>query len=173
MKVFEYGSGGSTLFWAGHVKEVISVEHDKQWYDKLANELRLQEIGNVKYILAEAEQDVDFSSKKIDNPADYISGDSSFTGKNFSTYVQQIEKYPDEYFDIVIVDGRSRPSCIVHAMRKVKTNGFLIIDNSEREYYLRNIQFDRRNWNEYIFPGAVPYVYHFSETRLLKKIKPA
>jgi hypothetical protein len=36
MSIFEYGSGGSTLWWASHVKEVISVEHDKEWYQQIA-----------------------------------------------------------------------------------------------------------------------------------------
>lgn len=35
MSVFEYGCGGSTLWWASRVKEVISVEHDKDWYHKV------------------------------------------------------------------------------------------------------------------------------------------
>ncbi|MFC1537987.1 FkbM family methyltransferase [Candidatus Latescibacterota bacterium] len=30
--LFEYGSGFSTRFWAGHVKQVISVEYDKHWF---------------------------------------------------------------------------------------------------------------------------------------------
>jgi hypothetical protein len=36
MSVFEYGCGKSTLWWASRVKEVISVEHDKGWYEKIA-----------------------------------------------------------------------------------------------------------------------------------------
>lgn len=36
MSVFEYGCGGSTLWWASCVKEVISVEHDQNWYQKIS-----------------------------------------------------------------------------------------------------------------------------------------
>ena len=36
LSVFEYGCGNSTLWWASRVKEVISVEHDKRWYEKFA-----------------------------------------------------------------------------------------------------------------------------------------
>jgi precorrin-6B methylase 2 len=35
MSVFEYGCGGSTLWWASRVKEVISIEHDKDWYQRI------------------------------------------------------------------------------------------------------------------------------------------
>jgi hypothetical protein len=35
MSVFEYGSGGSTIWWSNRVREVISVEHDRDWFEKL------------------------------------------------------------------------------------------------------------------------------------------
>lgn len=43
MSVFEYGCGGSTIWWASRVKEVISIEHDKDWYQKV----KLRVPGNV------------------------------------------------------------------------------------------------------------------------------
>lgn len=36
MSVFEYGCGESTLWWSSRVKEVISVEHDKDWHENIA-----------------------------------------------------------------------------------------------------------------------------------------
>ncbi len=35
LRVFEYGSGNSTFFFADIVREVISIEHDKEWYNKM------------------------------------------------------------------------------------------------------------------------------------------
>jgi hypothetical protein len=35
MSVFEYGSGGSTTWWANQVNTVVSVEHDRTWFEKL------------------------------------------------------------------------------------------------------------------------------------------
>jgi len=34
-RVFEFGSGNSTFFYAEYAGAVVSVEHDKQWYDKI------------------------------------------------------------------------------------------------------------------------------------------
>ena len=34
--VFEFGSGNSTLFYAKYAKKVVSVEHDKAWFDKIS-----------------------------------------------------------------------------------------------------------------------------------------
>jgi hypothetical protein len=36
MSIFEYGSGGSTRWWANLVSHVVSVEHDRQWFDRLS-----------------------------------------------------------------------------------------------------------------------------------------
>ena len=33
-RLFEYGSGFSTRFYAGYVNHVISIEHDRHWYEK-------------------------------------------------------------------------------------------------------------------------------------------
>jgi len=35
MSIFEYGSGNSTLYFAEKVNHVISVEHDKEWFENL------------------------------------------------------------------------------------------------------------------------------------------
>jgi Methyltransferase domain len=33
--VFEYGSGNSTLFWSRLARRVISVEHDREWFQRM------------------------------------------------------------------------------------------------------------------------------------------
>lgn len=39
MSVFEYGCGGSTLWWASRVKEVVSIEHDEKWYKEIVSKI--------------------------------------------------------------------------------------------------------------------------------------
>ena len=34
--VLEYGCGYSTLFWAHRVKQVVSIEHNAEWYQKIS-----------------------------------------------------------------------------------------------------------------------------------------
>jgi hypothetical protein len=48
LKVFEYGSGNSTLWWAARSKQVTSVEDDELWYEKIKLLLKSQ---NVEYRL--------------------------------------------------------------------------------------------------------------------------
>lgn len=38
-KVFEYGSGYSTFFYANMVKSVTSIEHNVEWYNKIKDEI--------------------------------------------------------------------------------------------------------------------------------------
>ncbi len=39
MKLFEYGSGNSTIFYAERVGSITSVEHDKGWYEHVNKQL--------------------------------------------------------------------------------------------------------------------------------------
>ncbi len=39
MRIFEYGSGGSTIFWGRHGCETVSVEHDQNWYNLVQSEI--------------------------------------------------------------------------------------------------------------------------------------
>ncbi|PWT96526.1 MAG: hypothetical protein C5B52_15490 [Bacteroidetes bacterium] len=171
MTIFEYGSGGSTLYWISHVKKVISVEHDREWYHLLKSEFEKKGISNVDYRLTEAVPDDAFDKKDFANPDHYISSDENYKGRNFENYVKQIDQFPDSYFDIIMVDGRARPSCIAHATAKIKNGGYIIIDNSDREYYFEKTNFKNGNWKRIDFPGPIPYTYNFSKTSLIQKIK--
>jgi precorrin-6B methylase 2 len=51
LRVFEFGSGNSTLWWAQRANQVVAVEDNRHWYDYVQKGLP----GNVTYILAESE----------------------------------------------------------------------------------------------------------------------
>jgi hypothetical protein len=170
MRAFEYGSGGSTMFWISRVQELISVEHDLSWYKNMKDKLDEHPSKNVRYILAEPAPDPGFREKRFENPDDYISGNPEYIGKNFEEYAKSIDSFPDNYFDIIVVDGRARPSCIQHGIPKLKKNGWLIVDNTERKYYTAPFSFDRNSWKISTFAGPVPYMRDFSETSFLKKL---
>jgi hypothetical protein len=70
-----------------------------------------------------------------------------------------------------LVDGRARKACIVHAIPKIKQGGYLIIDNSDRNYYFEQneILFDKEKWESIHFEGPVPYSFDFSKTSFFKR----
>lgn len=167
MNIFEYGSGGSTFFWTSRVKHITSIEHDRSWFEKIKMELTEQRITNVDYVLSEPYNIPDFGKKQFQIASDYISGDPSHTGKSFEAYAKTIDSFPDENFDVIVVDGRARPSCILHSIKKIKRGGYLVVDNSERKYYLSG--FDLSSWRTWNFFGPVPYSYNFSRTSIFQK----
>lgn len=171
MKVFEYGSGGSTLFFAKRVEKVVSIEHHKLWFEKVNQYLKELKVNNIKYNLLEPENDPDFLKKKIADPNDYISYDRDSVGKNYEKYVKHIDLFPDSYFDVVSIDGRARPSCCKHALSKIKKGGYLIFDNVEIPYYENSLNLLKPDeWEVKRYFGLVPYIKPFSMTLTAKKI---
>jgi len=135
-KVFEYGGGGSTLFFVNRAKVVITVEHDKTWFNALQTVIANKKIANWQGNLIEPEAVSLKAPLDAADPDHYYTGDKVFMENTFKMYATAIDKYADEYFDIVLVDGRSRPSCIQHSLPKIKKGGLLILDNADRKYYL-------------------------------------
>ena len=171
MRVYEYGSGGSTLFFAARVQEVISAEHDKDWHAKVQGELNKKRIYNCQLRLFEPIPALTSRNQDISDPNAYISSGDNYRGMSFEAYASSINGYPDDYFDIVLIDGRSRPSCFKHAEKKVKKGGYLILDNAESPHYsyIHNT-LSNQEWIKYDFFGLFPYLYHFSETCIWHKV---
>lgn len=163
--IFEWGSGGSTIYFSGLVKGVISVEHDKEWFLNVKNEIEKQNIGNCDYLLIEPE--INNSDSSLENI--FISDNTKYLGMNFKKYCDAINSYPDNYFDLIFVDGRARNGCIKNAISKLKKGGYLILDNSERSSYDigRNML---KGFEKKKFYGPGPFNLSFWETSIFKKI---
>jgi hypothetical protein len=164
MKVFEYGAGGSTLFFVKRVKEVISVEHDPNWFALVSKKLKQDGYQNWHGYLVNPTEDNLFFSKNPSNSDSYISKLDNFSGKSFSNYVKIIENYPNDYFDVILIDGRARPSCFKHSILKIKPNGYILWDNTDRDYYFPAMQLAPLSYSCMDFPGPSPYVNFFTKT---------
>lgn len=111
-KVFEYGSGRSTIWLADRVSFLVSVEHDQEWYIAI-NSLLGDEQSVARLILVSfGKFDPDANEKVIE-------------------YVNTINQFPDDFFDIVSCDGNdeARAQCIIASVQKVKPGGWLVIDD--------------------------------------------
>jgi SAM-dependent methyltransferase len=120
MSVCEYGSGGSTLFFARRTRSVFSIENDPSWFDLVSRRLQVQSCGNVTMQL----HPFDFK-----NPA----------GFEYSAYLHAI---PDGRFDVIVVDGCEewvpvRPACFEKAEARIKPGGIVVVDDSRRYPDLR------------------------------------
>lgn len=76
-------------------------------------------------------------------------------------YNSAIQNFPNNYFDLVIVDGRDRNLCVRSAYDKVKKGGILILDNSERYEYQpsKNLL---KQWQHFVFSQPEPDKYGFT-----------
>lgn len=115
MAVCEYGSGGSTVFFARRVKSVFSIEDNAEWFKLVSQRLKEKELSNVSMQL---------------HPFDF----KNPVGFEHSSYLHAI---PDQRFDVIVVDGseewtRIRPICFAKAEARVKTGGIIIVDDSWR-----------------------------------------
>jgi hypothetical protein len=139
-RVFEYGSGGSTLYWLRRSASCVSIEHDPIWYDELRSRLANETHIDYRLVLPEASNG-GVPGDPADPEAD-ATADADLRNLTFHQYVAQIDSFADEFFDIVLIDGRSRPACIRHSVDKVHVRGLLILDNADRDYYLER----SRSW---------------------------
>lgn len=112
-RVFEYGSGYSTLFWASRAKEVVSVEHNRGWHEKIA----ALAPSNARVILAPIDRD------------DYDPSPELL--EQFRAYAEAI----DGRFHVIVIDGyarsRVRYQCARAALPHLDSNGLVILDNSD------------------------------------------
>lgn len=121
--MLEWGSGGSTLLFPKYVKKYFSIEHDKEWYDKIKKELVDKDIKNAETFLVE--QDLPRS-----HPAS--------KREEFKHYVEFINspKLSEKHFDAILVDGRARPHCAIEALKHIDHKSIVFIhDFFQRPYY--------------------------------------
>ena len=143
-KVFEYGSGASTIWLAKRSQHVTSIEHDPSW-NKIVTE-RLNQFSNVdaKLILPDFEYDPKFRSNKVKR-------------KSFKNYVKSIEN-KGEKFDLIIIDGRARVACLSIAFSCLARGGLIVFDNSLRKEYRSSIEaVEGQTDNYYGLLPALPY----------------
>lgn len=130
-KVFEWGCGGSAIWFAERCQKVTVIESVPRWVCWGYERLQEKELSNTLIIHAPTWQ-------------------GKLTG-----YINVIEAYKNETFDLISVDGimSARQKSLEHVKRKLKPDGVIMIDNSNK--------FDvvgLEDWNELRFQ-TLPYTY--------------
>lgn len=115
LRVFEYGSGGSTLFCARRARSVYSVEDNPEWFGRVTQELMARKLTNVTLKLCPFD---------VRNPQTFADSD-------------YLRAMPDEAFDVIIVDGSEewiqvRPLCFRMAEAHVRPGGLIVLDDAWR-----------------------------------------
>jgi predicted O-methyltransferase YrrM len=108
----EWGSGRSSIWFAKRVGHLTSVEHNRDWFEKVGGMLTEQSIENVSY----------HHFPKDMNPAE----------AGASGYVRVTDSLDPESLDFALIDGTYRDHCAIAVLDRIKPGGVMIIDNVER-----------------------------------------
>lgn len=166
-RIFEWGMGGSTAFFAKRAAEVVSVEHDSAWFQLVQNEMNNRGVTNwTGHFVAPTVE----ASGRPGDPSNcdlYLSSSPQYSDRSFRDYAAVIDQYADHSFDVIIVDGRARPSCTKHALNKLKPGGVIAVDNAERENYAdSNRLIETRGLIRRRLDGPGPYNKYFWSTHI-------
>ncbi|MEQ6901142.1 class I SAM-dependent methyltransferase [Nocardioides sp. YIM 152588] len=153
-RVFEWGSGASTLWLAGRAGSVHSVEHHAGWAAALLPRLP----DNVLL------QVVEPAASRI--PA-IGSAKRGHGGLDFSDYVAAIDDV-DGAFDVVVIDGRAREACLARAVERLAPDGLIVFDNVDRRRYLAAIDAVAPRVTVLMTRGLTPALPYPTRTALLR-----
>lgn len=150
-RVFEFGSGNSTIWFSRHAAAVVSVEHDEHWVE----EQRRRIGSNVELIHRRCLGDEDWAP---DN----------------DPYVNTLAEYPTGHFDLVLVDGMARNPCIGAAISHLPGAGVVILDNADRPAHHPGVDaLHKAGFGRIDFVGPTVVQGVFSSTSVFARNLPA
>jgi len=139
-RVFEFGGGGSTLWFLDRGATVITAEHDLLWGELLRDTVGSEPRHQLRLL----------------SPDD-----------DYAAYVHSIDPEEDDSFTVVVVDGRERVRCFEQAIAKVAPGGWLVIDDIDRERYAA--VFGLVDWPHETYIGFAPCKPTFSYTAVFRR----
>lgn len=154
-RVFEWGSGASTVWLSRRSAEVVSVEHDSNWA------LRVRELAPANVRVELVEPDV----HAIPRVPSHKPG---FGRLDFSRYVAAIDRDAALY-DLIVIDGRAREACLARAMGHLAPGGLIVLDNAERVRYRRAVRRSAQELRVTWSIGATPCLPYPTCTALLSR----
>jgi hypothetical protein len=115
MDVFEFGSGGSSIFLATRASSVVCVEDEEKWAALVRDEAGRRNLRN----LTVRHEPFDFHRPE---------------GFEHSSYLASLG---DRSYDVIVVDGKEeseqvRDVCFWKAEERIKPGGFIVLDDSWR-----------------------------------------
>ena len=155
-RVFEYGAGASTVWLARRSGEVVSVEHDVAFADRMHD--LLAPLSNVTLLVR----------PPVASPAPEVpSHKEGFAGQDFAAYVAAIDEVAGA-FDLVVIDGRAREACLLRALPRLADNAIVVVDNTRRRRYRRAIE--AAPVVELRLPGLTPTLPYPDQTSLVRPV---
>jgi hypothetical protein len=143
-EVLEFGAGHSSLWLASRTARVTSIEHDRGWADRVARRSP--------------------ANLRVEHRA--CAGDLLET-KDDDPYVEPLRSGSSRY-DVVVVDGMARITCLRGAPSVLKDDGLVVLDNADRVELRAGLEaLEARGFGRLDLVGPVPGGTNFSCTSVL------
>lgn len=153
-RVFEYGSGGSSLFVARHGARIFSVENNPAWHQLVTQQAVVRGMDNLVCELHPLADDTL----------------AAFRRSGFSQRVRS------ETWDAIIIDchcgfgvppyGVIRPAALADALPQVKPGGLIVFDDS---WMYPELLAPRPGWRVRDFRGLGPCRYGVTSTAIFQR----
>ncbi|SKB66841.1 class I SAM-dependent methyltransferase [Daejeonella lutea] len=137
--VFEFGSGNSTLYYAKRAKKVVSVEHDKAWYEKIAG----SSPSNAEMIFCDLQSNGDYSRMP-----------SSLPGK---------------FDIIIVDGRDRVNCCYNSLSALSETGVVVLDDSERLKYNDARVFFEKEGFKEISFSGISPGLFYRKSTSVFYK----
>lgn len=152
-RVFEFGSGASSLWLSRRTSSVTTVEHHRGFAEMMRPAFDMA--GNIDLHVVEPASSA--------HPA-VPSQKEGHEGLDFSAYLHTIDEVGG-VFDLIVIDGRAREACLVAALAHLAPDGLIVFDNSKRARYRRAIA--AADVSERRLPGLTPTLPYPDQTSLI------
>ncbi|MDT4902398.1 MAG: hypothetical protein QOJ37_1661 [Pseudonocardiales bacterium] len=153
IRVYEYGSGASTLWLSRRADEVYTVEHHRGFAEHIAPTLAGQPNIHMRIVEPVPSTSPVVSSQKEGN-ADL----------DFADYVNSIGAV-DGAFSLIVIDGRAREACLRAAIPRLDPDGLIVFDNTRRRRYREAIA--AAGVHERVLRGLTPTLPYADQTSLI------
>lgn len=156
-RVFEFGSGASTVWLGRRSSAVYSVEHDGTFADVMRRVLTEAKVADRVELLEVRPTTTDSPKVRSGRP-----GEDQL---DFAAYVDAVAQVGGE-FDVICVDGRARVACAMASLEHLAPGGILVWDDSQRPRYAEGMK--RTGLKVHRFRGFAPSLPYPRETAVLK-----
>lgn len=156
-RVFEWGSGASTVWLSKRAGQVHPVEHDIAWASTMHGVLT----ENVALTVVEP----------VPGAGGVTSTTGGSEGLDFTDYVAATDATTGN-FDLVVIDGRAREACLLRVLDRLAPGGLIAFDNADRKRYRDAILALGNRVNTIWTRGRTPSLLYPTRTALISVVEP-
>lgn len=136
-RVVEWGSGGSTIALLRDfpsIETLVSVEHDRDWYERVRDGI---DDARLRLVFAPPDIACEFDRPKTPEQRQIHRAWRTRGERDrevMKTYIEAPSKIVDGC-DMAFVDGRARNFCIAEGYRLLRPGGILLLHDAERKIH--------------------------------------